>query len=86
LLHFNYYNTALSRKQYGEKLSEQLGLEYKKEDKTIFDKIYEKQQNAIKNSKNLYNSYNHNNLATENPSTNVFILIEELNKSLGINS
>ncbi|OHD08630.1 MAG: hypothetical protein A2086_16440 [Spirochaetes bacterium GWD1_27_9] len=86
LLHFNYYDTSLSRKQYGEKLSEQLGLEYKKEDKTIFDKIYEKQQNAIRNSKKLYNSYNHNNIALENPSTNVFNLIEQLNKSLTINS
>lgn len=82
LLHFHYFNTAVSRKLYNEKLSKLLGKEYRKNSKTIYDELLAKQNNAIKYSKKLLQSYTSPNPEKDNPSTTVYKLVEELNKNL----
>lgn len=80
LLHFNYYNTAISRSQYIEKLSKLLGEEYKKNSTTIYMKLKNKQETAIRNAKKLLATYSEPNPENDNPSTTVYQLVEELNK------
>ncbi len=80
LLHFNYYNTAISRSQYIEKLSKLLGEEYKKNSATIYMKLKNKQETAIRNAKKLLATYSEPNPENDNPSTTVYQLVEELNK------
>jgi hypothetical protein len=45
------------REQYIEKLSELLGLEYKKNETTMYEILKRKQETAIKNAQRLYNTY-----------------------------
>ncbi len=80
LLHFNYYNTGISRKRYYELLSNLLGKKYKKNSTEIYELICEKEDTAIKNAKKLLKSYSECNPEKNNPSTTVFKLVEELNK------
>ena len=80
LLHFNYYDSAMSRKQYGEKLSELLGYKYEKNSDSIYDKLLEKQSTAIKNAEKLLTIHTPLNPEKANPSTKVHILVKELNK------
>lgn len=80
LLHFNYYDTGISRDQYIKKLSEQLGHKYEKKSETIYDELLDRQQTAIDNAKRLYESYPNPNPEKDNPSTTVHLLVEGLNK------
>ncbi len=80
LLHFNYHDTAISRKQYKTKLSEYLNEKYKKNSQDMYQKLLPKQNTAIKNAKRLLSSYEKNNPEKNNPSTNVFELVELLNQ------
>ncbi len=80
LLHFNYYDTGMSRKQYGAKLTECLGHKYEKNSTTIYEEILEMQPQAIKNAEKLLATYNPENPERDNPSTTVHLLVEELNK------
>lgn len=80
LLHFNYYDSSLSRKQYGDKLSALLGNKYEKNSKNMYNILKSKQSCAINNAKNLLNTYAINKPETNNPSTTVHLLVEELNK------
>lgn len=82
LLHFNYFSTAVSRKDYGKKLSKSLGKNYEKNSTTMYDDLQSLQSNAIKNAKKLLLSYNPHNPEADNPCTTVFKLVEELNKNL----
>ena len=79
LLHFNYYNTGISRKDYKNMLTNQLGHEYKKNSETIYEELKDKQQDAIKHAKLLLQKYDRPNPETDNPSTTVHLLVEELN-------
>jgi len=79
LLHFNYYNTGISRKDYKNMLTNQLGHEYKKNSETIYEELKDKQENAIKNAKRLLQKYDRPNPESDNPSTTVHLLVEELN-------
>jgi len=83
LLHFHYYNSGISRKTYKEKLTKLLKHKYEKNSKIIYDEVFDKQNNAIRNAKKLLNNYD-GKLYPEkaNPSTTVHILVEELNKFL----
>lgn len=80
LLHFHFYNTGISRSQYKEKLSEQLGHRYEKNSRTIYAEIEEKQSDAIANAKRLLSFYAPPDPCNNNPSTTVFRLVEELNR------
>jgi len=81
LLHFNYYDTALSRNQYEDKLTELLKKKYRKNSETMYIELLDKQQTAIKNAQRLLNTYQPNhNPEKDNPSTSVHLLVQELNR------
>ena len=80
LLHFQYYDSAIKRKEYLKMLSQQLGFKYEKNSETIYDELLELQADAIRNAKRLYASYSPCNPERDNPSTTVFELVEALNK------
>jgi hypothetical protein len=79
LLHFHFYNTGISRKDYQNMLTQLLGHEYKKNSETIYEELKSRQQNAIKHAKRLLQEYDVSNPETDNPSTTVHLLVEELN-------
>lgn len=84
LLHFIYFDTGVSRKRYMSMLNQQLGHNYKKNDPAMYDLLLEKQGTAIKFSKKLHKLFPFNP-GTEHkakPSTNVYKLVERLNKLL----
>lgn len=81
LLHFDYLDTGISRRDYQKKLQAK-GLEYDKADKTIYDKVKPYQEIAIKNAKKLERQWHENGKSfpeRENPSTSVHKLVEFLN-------
>lgn len=82
LLHFHFFNTAVSRKHYAEKLSTSLGKDYKKNSKTMYEELLPKQSTAIKHAEKLLQSYEVDDPKGNNPSTTVFRLVKELNKNL----
>ena len=79
LLHFNYYNTGISRNDYQNMLTKLLGHKYEKNSKRIYEELKDKQQDAIKYAKRLLQEYEPPNPETDNPSTTVDLLVEELN-------
>ena len=79
LLHFNYYNTPISRKYYQNMLTKLLGHKYEKNSQKIYEELKDKQQDAIKHAKRLLQEYDRPNPETDNPSTTVHLLVEELN-------
>ncbi|MDD4529209.1 MAG: RloB family protein [Bacteroidales bacterium] len=82
LLHFEYWIASISRKAYKNKLTKRLGKEYKKNSKTMYDDLLDKQPQAIFHAKKLIKSYLNHNPLKDNPCTKVFELVEELNKNL----
>ena len=78
LLHFNFYDAALSRKQYKEKLSELLGKTYNKNDEGMYKALNKLQSTAIKNAKRLYTQQHKKPFAEQNPITTIFWLVERL--------
>ncbi|MFM9264503.1 RloB family protein [Tychonema sp. BBK16] len=79
LLHFHFYNTGFSRQDYQDRLTKLLGHEYKKNSETIYEELKSRQQKAIKHAKLLLQKYDVSNPETDNPSTTVHLLVEELN-------
>lgn len=82
LLHFNFYDTAIQRHEYCKMLTELLGYEYKKNSKTIYDELFDRQPRALQNAQKLYAQYRPCNPEKDNPSTTVHLLVIELNKFL----
>jgi hypothetical protein len=82
ILHFEFLNTGLPRSDYEDKLSELLGIKYRKNDLTIYQQLLAKQQIAIKYARKLIESYNLIDPERNNPSTTVHLLVEALNKFL----
>jgi hypothetical protein len=89
LLHFNYYDSAMSRNQYKEKLCELLPFRYEKTDecsKKMYDELLDRQSVAIRYAEMLFNHHleakGRINPEEDNPSTTVHRLVEELNKML----
>ncbi len=78
LLHFNYYDTGMSRSDYIEKLSTLLERPYTKNDETMYKTLSRKMKVAIKNASTLYNRQCCKPLADRNPVTLVFQLVERL--------
>lgn len=79
LLHFHFYNTAISRQDYQNMLTKLLGHKYEKNSDRIYEELKDKQQDAIKHAKRLLQKYEPPNPETNNPSTTVHLLVEELN-------
>lgn len=79
LLHFAYHDAALSRTQYGEKLTECLGRKYDKSDETLYETLRDKQAKAINNAEKLLRSYTKSNPELNNPCTTVHLLVQTLN-------
>lgn len=80
ILHFQFIDAALSRNQYSDILSKNLGFKYKKNSKVMYDFLLDKQDAAINNSINLLNRYYQKNPEQDNPSTTIHELVENLNK------
>jgi hypothetical protein len=78
MLHFNYYDTALSRRQYMEKLTELLQKPYTKNDTGIYKLLEKRQARAIRNAQKLYLSKYSLPLKEQNPVTLVFNLVKRL--------
>ncbi|MDD2372951.1 MAG: RloB family protein [Syntrophomonadaceae bacterium] len=83
-LHFDYLNSAVSRKQYSKILTRYLkalyNCKYQKNLTGIYDWLLDKQGTAIKNAEKLFAQYPNPNPAKDNPSTSVHNLVIELNK------
>ncbi len=80
LLHFHYYDMALGRTDYNDKLTELLRKKYQKNDMYMYEILLDKQPTAIMNAKNLMAKYNPVIPSKDNPSTTVYELVEYLNK------
>lgn len=87
LLHFNYYNTGISREQYQKLIEKEVNKAanrtdyiYKKNSKEMYAILnkFGNQEKAIKNAKRLENLYFDRSFSNHNPSTKVHKLINEL--------
>jgi hypothetical protein len=78
MLHFHYYDSALSRGQYMEKLSELLKKPYLKNSEEMFSLLKNRQSRAIQNAQTLYHKQCPLPLREQNPVTTVFHLVERL--------
>jgi hypothetical protein len=78
LLHYEYYCSQTHRNDLITMLSDKkrLGAKYEKNSANMYKKLKEKQPEAIKNAKNLWNQCNGD--YNTNPSTTVFQLVVEL--------
>ncbi|HEY89836.1 MAG TPA: RloB domain-containing protein [Thermoflexia bacterium] len=83
LLHFNYYDTGMSRTQYKDKLTELLGSTYQKNDRGMYDILESKQPTAIRNAETLLRSYgDEHDPEQDNPCTTVHLLVQRLNEQI----
>lgn len=82
LLHFHFFNTGLSRKDYADKLEQCLKHPYKKNSETMYEEILPHQAKAIKYAENLLAQYDPHKPESDNPCTAVHELVKELNKYL----
>lgn len=80
ILHFQFLDNGISRKDYCKKLTSLIGYTYQKNSDVIYDKLIDRQHTAIKNADNLLKQYNPLNPARDNPSTTVHLLVKELNR------
>ncbi|EOT44524.1 RloB family protein [Enterococcus columbae] len=83
LLHMEFLQSAIDRKQYTEKLRRYLKIngidKYEKNDPRVFDLLYPKTKTAIKNAEKLEKKYNPNiPCSKKNPGTTVHKLVKEL--------
>ena len=87
LLHFEYRNTGLNRDEVIEQLKKYV--DYAKNSKSIFSEIKEKQIDAIGFAKRLDAEYKAGGRkldpSTDNPSTTVYQLVEQLNNFKNLN-
>ncbi len=87
LLHFSFYNTGLSRRQYQKLIEKEIiktsgksGYKYTKNSTEMYDLInlYGNQDFAISNAEKLEKLYNDRSYSNHNPCTKVHLLIKEL--------
>jgi hypothetical protein len=86
VLHFQYLNTGISRKDYGRHITSQLKKQlpkfrYRKNEPEMYALLtkYGNQKQAIAWAKKLEKQYTGNDFARHNPCTRVYALVEELN-------
>ncbi|RME44684.1 MAG: RloB domain-containing protein [Caldilineae bacterium] len=82
VLHFEYLDSAISRRQYQKKLAGKLKRPYRKNDITLYRHLLPHQDTAIRNAQKLLASYPTPNPARDNPCTTVHLLVQELNRHL----
>lgn len=95
LLHYEYYTSETHRSDLTKMLSRKnrLGEQYKKNCEDMYEKLKDRQSQAIKNAEKLWNSYDEGISGTDtipeligkhnrNPSTTVHCLVKELNQYL----
>ena len=80
LLHFNFHDAGISRKTYGDRLTQALNQKYLKNMPNIYDLLIGRQADAIRNATTLLNRYPRWNPEAHNPSTNVHQLVQRLNE------
>lgn len=82
ILHYEYLNSGISRKDYRKKIEKYIGCEYEKNSEEMFDLTYSNIDTAIKNSKKLVEEYSDkidaNKFDETNPCTKVYELVEFL--------
>lgn len=83
LLHFNFIDTGIDRQSYYDRLTKLIGKKYEKNSDEMYTLLEDMQSNAIKNARMLVKRYDDTiPYAKRNPSTTVFLLVEELNQYL----
>lgn len=80
LLHFHFYDMAIHRHAYIDKLIALLGHRYEKNSDAIYEKLEPRQPDAIRNAQTLLAQYPAPNPEKDNPSTTVYLLVQELNQ------
>lgn len=80
LLHFDYHNTAITRRDYCERLEQRLQREYDKASPNMYELLLTQQPVASANARRLLALYEPWRPAEHDPSTTVHLLVEELNK------
>lgn len=80
LLHFHYYHAPMRRQDYVERLNGLLDRPYRKNASDIYDLLYERQSDALANAERLSRQYRPTNPATDDPSTTVHLLVQQLNR------
>lgn len=78
VLHFEYLNSGISRKDYIVKLESNLGHPYAKNSESIYKELYTRQAIAIQNARKLLAEYRPPDPVNDNPSTTVHWLVDEL--------
>jgi hypothetical protein len=78
LLHFHYYHTGITRRQYITKLEKELGHPYAKNSRDIYRELRSRHEDALRNARTLLAQYDPADPANDNPSTTVHLLVEEL--------
>jgi len=82
LLHFDYRDTPIGRKDLKSKLGKLLGRKYDKSDTSLYEALKEKIDTALKHAKRLAFENRKSSTPTRNPSTRVHQLVESL-RALG---
>ncbi|MFO8084806.1 MAG: RloB family protein [Desulfobacterales bacterium] len=80
LLHFDYITAAHSRHQYQQMLSVRLGRKYRKNDPEVYYDLISRQKQAIENAQKLMRQYEPRQPSKDNPCTEVYLLVLELNR------
>ena len=79
LLHLEYYETGISRQDYRGKLTSLLTHPYEKNSRTIYDELFTRQPDALRNARRLHEQYQPPSPEKDNPCTTVYLLVEQLN-------
>ncbi|MCG2717116.1 MAG: RloB family protein [Candidatus Marinimicrobia bacterium] len=83
VLHFEYLNAGITRDQYCQKLDTLIGRKYEKTYPYMYIEMLPRQNTAIQNAEKLLRTYHDNTQPADfNPSTKVYLLVQELNKYL----
>ncbi|MBU1746036.1 MAG: RloB family protein [Proteobacteria bacterium] len=86
LLHYNFNDAAIDRREYARRLTKFIGRKYRKNDGNMYDLLKERQHTAIRNAKMLLSRYDACNPEKDDPSTTVHELVEALNEFLSEDS
>lgn len=78
LLHFNYYNTAMHRNDYFDKLSVLLKHKYEKNNENMYSLLKTRIDTAIKNASKLHVKQMSLPISEQNPVTLVYELVQKL--------
>lgn len=72
----------MRRVDYIDKLTQVLPVPYRKNHPNMYDQLLWRQTSALHNAERLLNQYSPHNPGTDDPSTTVHLLVQELNRFL----